>query len=139
MMKPDLVILKQGKPIAIVEAKARPVSAPFREAVRDQLRAYATLTNSPWSILVDPDDTLIFRRLDIRQPWVALPTGELLDASNCPPPKVLGERTLLRAVDRWVHELPRHPDILARHPRLREFADDVSDGITSTEEWPPRK
>jgi hypothetical protein len=137
MIKPDLVFLKQGKPVAVVEAKARPVPASFQDAVMQQLRRYVTATSSPWSILVDPQQTTIFRDYEMSRPWATLSTGEVLGIANIRS-EIVGERVLLEAVNRWVHELPRHREILDRHPELRDFVMDISDGITSTEEWPPR-
>jgi hypothetical protein len=137
VIKPDLVFLRQGQPIAVVEAKGRPVPASFQNAVRHQLHHYMTATNSPWSILVDPDHTTIFRRYEVNRPWSTLSTGELFGTANIRA-EVIGERVLLEAVNRWVHELPHHREILDRHPELRDFVKDVSEGITSTEEWPSR-
>lgn len=34
MPKPDLVFMKQGKAVAVVEAKGRPVPLSFEDAVR---------------------------------------------------------------------------------------------------------
>jgi len=93
------------------------------------------LTSSPWSILIDPDQTTIFRSNELHRPWTTFSTGELLRLTNGRP-GIVGERMLLQAVDRWVHELPRHRELLDRHPELREFAKDLGDGVTSTEEWP---
>ena len=135
--RPDLVFMRQGKPVAVVEAKGRPVPSSFADAVRHQLRHYATATSSPWSILVDPDRTTIFRSHELTRPWASFSTREVLRTANIPPDAV-GERVLLEAIDRWVHELPRHREILDRHPELQEFVEDMSDGISSTEEWPSR-
>ena len=137
MITRDPVFLKQGKPVAVVETKARPVPASFQDAGRRQLRRYVAATSSPWSILVDPHQTTIFRDNEMSRPWTTLSTGEVLGTANIQS-KIVGERALLEAVSRWVHELPRHREILDRHPELRDFVKDVSDGITSTEEWPPR-
>lgn len=137
MIKPDLVFLKQGKPIAVVEAKGRPVPPSFQNAVRQQLLSYVTATSSPWSILVDPEQTTIFRSYEVNRPWTTLSTGEVLQTAAIRS-EAVGERVLLEAVIRWVHGLSRHREILDRHPELREFVKDLSDGITSTEDWPPR-
>jgi hypothetical protein len=137
MIKPDLVLLRQGKPVAVVEAKARPVPAPFQDAVRRQLLRYATATGSPWSILVDPDQTMIFRKYEINRPWSILATSELLGITDVRS-ETIGERVLLQAIARWVRELPDHREVLSLHPELRDFLKDVSDGLTSTEEWPPK-
>ena len=137
MDKLDLVFLKQGKPVAVVEAKARPVPESFQDAVRQQLRRYVTATSSPWSILVDPNQMAIFRNYEMNKPWATLSTGEVLGTANIQS-KIVGERILLEAVSRWIRELPHHREILERHPELRDFIKDVSDGITSTEEWPLR-
>lgn len=137
MSKPDLVFLKQGRPVAVVEAKGRPVPASFRDAVHRQLHSYVTATNSRWSILVDPDRTTIFRSQELNKPLSVLSTGEVLGTAQIRS-GVIGERVLLQAINRWIHELARHREVLESHPELREFVDDFSDGITSTEDWSPR-
>lgn len=137
MIKPDLVFLREGKPVAVVEAKARPIPESFQNAVRRQLLGYVTATNSLWSILVDPDNTTIFRSCELSRPWAVLSTGEVLRTANVRS-KAVGERVLLDAVSRWVHGLRRHREVLDLHPELREFVTDLSDGVTSTEDWPSR-
>jgi hypothetical protein len=96
-----------------------------------------TETSSPWSILVDPDRTTIFRNNEFTKPFFVLSTGEVLGTAKMRS-EAIGERVLLEAVNRWVHELPRHREVLERHPELRDFVDAFRDGITSTEEWPLR-
>ena len=134
MSRPDLVVLKQGRPVAVVEAKGRPVSRSFQQAVLHQLRKFATDTGSPWSILVDPESLAIFRGTDVDHPWITLSTGEELRPTTLSRTGVVGERVLLEAVDRWLHELPTRRDTLQRHPTLRDFVKDVSDGITTDTE-----
>ncbi len=134
MFRPDLVILKEGRPLVVVEAKARPIPRRFEDAVLRQLGTYATTCSTPWSILVDPEKTTIFRSEDMTRPWTVLSTGELLQATDFPQSSVVGERVLLRAVDRWVHGLPTRREILTRHPELTAFAKDLTDGVLSTEE-----
>jgi hypothetical protein len=34
---------------------------------------------------------------------------------------------LIRAIDRWVHQLPRNQAFLSRHPELKDFAKEVSE------------
>ena len=134
MSRADLVVFKQGQPVAVVEAKARPVSPPFQQAVLRQLRTFATHTGSRWSILVDPDRMAIFRGTDMTQPWVSLSTREVLLPSSISRSGVVGERVLLEAVDRWLHDLPTQPETLQQHPALRDFVKDLSDGITTSSE-----
>src|SRR5262245_23828589 len=105
MSKPDLVVLKQGRPVAVVEAKARPVPPSFQQAVLHQLRNFAAHTGSRWSILVDPENVTIFRGTNVDRPWITLSTGELLRPTTLSRSGVVGERVLLEAVDRWLHAL----------------------------------
>lgn len=138
MTRPDLVIVKQGRPVAVVEAKGRPIPPSFQNAVRHQLRRYVDEAQSRWSILADPEHTRIFRDQELERPWTTLATAEVLAAANIRRGAVIGERVLVDAVDRWVRALSSDHEMLARHPELREFVQDVSDGVTITEEWPPR-
>jgi type I site-specific restriction endonuclease len=133
MSRADLVVFKRGQPIAVVEAKARPVSPRFQQAVLRQLRTFATDTGSRWSILVDPDRLTIFRGTDMTQPWVSLSTGEVLRPTTFSRSGVVGERVLLEVVDRWLHDLPTQGETLQQHPELRDFVKDV-DGITTSSE-----
>lgn len=132
MSRLDLVLLKQGRPVAVVEAKARPIPAAFEKATRQQLLRYATATNSHWAILVDPEEARIFCTYETSMPYATLPTREILGIANIRS-GVVGERVLLEAVNRW---LASPSDILIRHPQLRDFVKAVSDGVTSTENWP---
>ncbi len=127
-LKPDLILTKAGRPIAVVEAKTRPVSRDFEPAVYRQLQVFSTDVGTPWAILVDPKDTRIFLR---NQPFIVLSTEEVLSTAFTSRPKVVGERTLLVALDHWFHELPRRPDLLRQHPKLEEFAHAIA-GAEST-------
>ena len=97
MPRPDLVFMKQGNPVAVVEAKGRPVPSSFEDAVRHQLRHYAAATSSPWSILVDPDRTTIFRSLELTRPWSSFSTREVLRTVNIRS-EAIGERALLAVI-----------------------------------------
>src|SRR5204863_4471277 len=124
--KPDLTVRsRDGKTIIVVEAKSTPVEGQWNEVIREQLRTYATEVNSPWSLVIDPDRTLIFRSAEMGHPLANLSTSEVVEATQFKPSPVWGERTLLMLVDRWLRELPRRNEWLTRHPELREFAHDV--------------
>ena len=68
------------------------------------------------------------------KPWVSLSTGEVLRPTAFSLSGVVGERVLLEAVDRWLHDLPTQRETLQQHPELRDFVKDVSDGITTSSE-----
>lgn len=133
MFSPDLVVLREGRPVAVVEAKGRPVQPPFQESVVRQLQAFSTSVNSPWLLLVDPEKTQIFRSIDITRPVVTLSTGEIVRQETPVRPSVIGERTVLFAVDRWLHD----PALVAQHAELREFAKDLSNHVTIVRDWQP--
>jgi hypothetical protein len=136
MPKPDLVIRsKEGRVIAVVEAKSRPVSRTFESPVYEQLRNYTNAVNGSWAVLVDPETTRIFRQSDLTHPWVTFSTGEILESVSRGQLPVIGERTLLVALNRWLKDPRSRTALVARYPSLGEFFADV--GVTSTEEWSP--
>lgn len=122
MFEPDLLLSKEGRPIVVVEAKARPISPDFEPAVSRQLEAYSTEIGTRWALLVDPKNTRIFR---LNQPIAVLSTEEILGQAFPIQPSIIGEQTLLIAVDRWLHDLPNHDDVLRRYPMLKEFASEL--------------
>lgn len=137
MFRPDLVVLREGRPVAVIEAKGRPVQAPFQESVVRQLQDFSTSVNSPWLLLIDPVNTQIFRSVDITRPVTTLSTGEIVQQEPPFRPSVIGESTLLFAVDRWLHDLPQRRALFDRHPELKDLAKDLSNHITTVREWWP--
>lgn len=129
--RPDIVFSKSGKPIAAVEAKARPVSRDFQTTVWRQLSAYSTQMGAPWALLVDPQETYIFRSPDMQQPVARLQTSEVLGEAFTNRPGTVGEQVILVALDRVVPRLKSRPEFLQRHPELTEFADALA-GAEST-------
>jgi hypothetical protein len=127
----DLVLLEQDRPVVLVEAKGRPTPPEFRRAVLVQLQDYATRLNSSWSLLVDPETARIFRGDNLSEPVVTIPTERIVRDASPPDFKVIGERTLLQAIERWLHGLAEYSSLLNDYPALRELAQD----IRRTEEW----
>src|SRR5262245_15343614 len=105
MSKPDLVVLKQGRPVAVVEAKARPVPPSFQQASLNPLRNFSADTGSRLSNLVGSEDVTNFRGTNVDRALITLSTGELLRPTTLSRSGVVGERVLLEAVDRWLHAL----------------------------------
>ena len=124
-MVADLVLLKEGRPIIVVEAKGRPIPPAFHDAVREQIRFYAQRTESRWSVLVDPASMRVYKGSAVDAPVVEMPTIELLKAVGIGSEYRVGEQLLLTAVDRWLRTLA-DPSSTGKHdPRLYELADDM--------------
>lgn len=122
----------------VVEAKSRPVHAPFHDAVVRQLQAFSTRVNSPWVLLADPEKMEIYRSGDVTRPVVTLSTGEIVEGETPRAPSVIGERTLIYVLDRWLSDLPRRrAALVARHPELSDLANDLSNHVTTKREWLP--
>jgi hypothetical protein len=128
--QPDMMFSRFGKPVLVVEAKGRPVTRDFEPIVRRQLNAYSTETGAPWAILVDPQDTWIFKSHHT-EPIARLATTDVLGEALSDRPTIVGEQVILIALDRVVPNLKDRGDFLRRHPELREFADAVA-GAEST-------
>jgi hypothetical protein len=137
MFRPDRVVLREGRPVAVIEAKARPVQPAFHEPVVRQLQEFSTSVSSPWVLLIDPEKTEVFRS-DVTQPVVTLSTREILEGETRFRPSVIGEETLLFVLDKWLQELPEEANAFVdRHPELKDFARDLSNHITIVREWSP--
>ncbi len=95
----DLVLLQDGHPVIIVEAKSRPIPHDFERAVREQVRMFAGHTGSQWSILIDPVTTMIFQGERTHEPLATIPTEEIIELADLSS-KIVGERLLLIAVRR---------------------------------------
>jgi hypothetical protein len=138
MFRPDLVVLRDGRPVLVAEAKGRAIEEPYHESVVRQLQAYSTSVNSPWALLADPQKTEIYRGIDFTRPVVTFSTGEILGDEVPRHSTVIGERTLVYVLDRWLSEIPRRRErLVARHPELMDFANDLSNHITTQREWWP--
>lgn len=124
MLKPDLLFAKAGHPIIAVEAKSRPVSRDFESAVHRQLQVYSTQLGTRWALLVDPREIRIFK---LTKPFASLSTEEFLSEAFPSRPGVIGEQTLLLAVNRLLPKLSHRRDFLRRHPELEELASDLVD------------
>ena len=125
MFEPDLLLIKDGRPLVVVEAKTRPISPDFESAVCQPLQAYSTEIGSRWALLIDPKAARIFHD---NKPVETLSTEEILGKPGKPlasGPRVIGEQTLLIAADQWLHELPHRDDVLRYHPKLQEFASEL--------------
>lgn len=123
----DLVVLRDGRPTAVVEAKGIPVPADFRRPVLAQIRHYARLTHSRWAILADPVSITVFSGDAVEQPVATIPSGQLLDWAGLRNVKILGESTLLLAIERWLTNKERLAELPALYPALGEFARDMSE------------
>jgi hypothetical protein len=106
------------------------VSGDFKRAVHRQLEAFATQAGTPWALLMDPVETHIFWR---SEPFMTLPTEEIVRNALTVEPQVIGEQTLLLAVARWLELLPHHQELLRRYPKLETFALDVKDAELASE------
>ena len=138
MFRPDLVVFREGRPVAVIEAKARPVQPAFHEPVVRELHDFSTSVSSPWVLLVDPEKTEVFRSGDVTRPVVTLSTGEILESDTTFRPSVIGEQTLLFVLDKWLQELPGQANAFVnRHPELKDFARDLSNHITIVRDWLP--
>lgn len=120
----DLVLLQDGHPVIVVEAKSRRIPPDFERAVREQVRMYAGYTGSRWSILIDPVTTMIFQGEHTHEPLATIPTKEIIESADLPTRDV-GEQLLLIAVRRWLHLLPQEEQFLKRFPKLADFVQTV--------------
>lgn len=135
MTRVDLVLLRQGHPVVVVEAKAHPVPPDFREAVLEQLRLYAMRTNSEWLLAVDPHSALIYSRDSIGVPVAKITTSEIVESAGLPGVTDVGESVLVIAVDRWLRSLPTSAQVLKRYPELSEFVEALREVDESVREF----
>lgn len=120
-----LNLLDRSRPLVVVEAKDRALRPQFREPLIQQLHSYSTECNSRWFLVVDPEKTSVYRTAD-RQPVASLSTGEIVNDEIGSQLGVVGEQTLLLAVDKWLHDRPSLRRFADRYPDLQEFVTDVS-------------
>jgi hypothetical protein len=135
MLIADLVLLQQGRPVVVVEAKGRSVPADFRHAALEQLRVFAERTSSQWALLVDPDFALIYStgRMDV--PLAKIPTSEVIESAGLAMVENVGESILLIAVDRWLRSLPKSARLPERYPELSDFVSALRDVDESVREF----
>jgi Type I restriction enzyme R protein N terminus (HSDR_N) len=126
MEKADLVALREGKPLVVVEAKRRPVPPSFREAVLQQLKDYGEATQSRWLLLADPRSVDIYRNDELEGPKATLDTREILDSTELSSVSIIGESILLLAIERWMRALRQSSLFASRHPELTDFVRDVA-------------
>jgi len=136
MRSADLVLLQQGRPVVVVEAKGRSVPADFREAALEQLRVFAERTSGQWSLLVDPDFALIYSSGSMDVPLARIPTSEIIESAGLATIESVGESILLIAVDRWLRSLPTSARLLERYPELSDFVSALRDVDESVREFP---
>jgi hypothetical protein len=126
MGKADLVALHEGRPLVLVEAKGRPVSADFRNAVLQQLKSYGEATQSRWLLLADPQSVDIYRQDALDAPQATLATKEIVESAELSGVATIGGRILLLAIERWLRALGQAPHFTRNHPELKDFVHDVA-------------
>lgn len=127
MFTADLALLQDGRPLIIVEAKARSIPPAFRRAVLQQLRQSAERSHSTWSLLVDPESVHIYSTANMDAPVATIATRDITELTGLAAAvDVWGERMLLAGVDRWLRRLPNSKDFLKLHPELRNFLETLS-------------
>lgn len=136
MARPDLVLTKNGRTVAVVEAKRLPVTPAFKTPVRIQIETFAREAGAPWALLIDPHETQVFKHTQL---LTCFPTEEVLKEVYPSPPDIVGELTLIITIDRLLHDLSLRREFLARHPELEELARDVADAESTIEASPSRR
>ncbi|CCF84211.1 hypothetical protein [Nitrolancea hollandica] len=131
----DLVLLQDGHPVVVVEAKPRPIPPDFERAVRAQVRMFAGQTGSQWSILADPVTTMIFQGEHTNEPLATIPTKEIIESADLHL-EIVGERLLLIAIRRWLRSLPQEEQFLKRFPELAGFVQTVRHGDEFASDYP---
>jgi hypothetical protein len=121
----DMVFLTDGKPTAVIEVKGRPIRQEYHRAVLEQIRHYAQLADSPWSLLVDPIAVRVFSRDLVEQPVATIPSELVLGWSGLDTTRAVGERTLLLAVEWWLSDKELLARLPEQFPKLSEFAHDL--------------
>jgi len=127
--EPDRVFYVGSRPLVVVEAKDRALRPQFRESLIQQLHAYSTDCNSPWFLVVDSERTSVYRTAG-RRPVATLSTGEIVRDEIGSKLDVVGEQTLLLAVDKWLNDRRSLGRFADRYPELQEFVSDVSSAST---------
>ena len=122
MLQADLVVLKGGEPIVVVEAKGRAVSGDFSTAVVRQLQQMAIATNAQWAILADPEHVTVYETSAFGNAVASLSTDKIRIAADGEVRQPQGEHTLLVAVESWLRRLPENTQVLRTYPELQKLA-----------------
>src|SRR5438477_496805 len=81
MWRADMVLLENGQPVVLVEAKRR-VVPDLRDAALEQLRSYAQRLGNRWTLLIEPEKTAIYQGAHVDKPFAELPTREILEQTE---------------------------------------------------------
>jgi hypothetical protein len=127
----DLVLLEDGHPVILVDAKRSPAPPEFRSAVAARLQDLTTRLNSSWSLLVDPETARVYRGDNLEDPVATIPTERIVRDASPPDFAVIGQRTLLQAIERWLQRLTVESSLVDSYPALHDLAQDIA----RTEEW----
>lgn len=123
----DLLVLGEGQPIAVIEAKGITIPSDFQSAVMEQLRWYSRETASPWAVVIDPNSARFYRSERIGELVAELPTDEIIRLAAFDRPLPIGERTLMLAIERWLaavagtHEANQYPELAEFFADIKHF------------------
>lgn len=109
-IEPDLVLLKDGRPVVLVEAKGRALAPESLRTALSQLSSYASATHSEWAILIDPEVTRVFLAARIPETAVVIPTRRILAEADLGSVSTIGEAVLVLATQRWLETLSERSD-----------------------------
>jgi hypothetical protein len=123
----DLLFLQDERVIAVIEAKGRAMPDEYYRAVLEQVRDYARLTSSRWTLLADPIAVRIFPGESVEQPIAVIPSEQVLAWADIATPEPVGESTLLLALEWWLTDQARLSQLPERFPQLAGFAHDLSE------------
>ena len=121
----DLLFLKDGRPIAVVEAKRLAIPEEYYQAVLEQVRDYARLTNSRWTLLADPVAVRVFLGEQVEQLVAVLPAEQVLAWAAIAKAEPVGDSTLLLAIEWWLTDQERLSELPEMFPQLADFAADL--------------
>jgi hypothetical protein len=110
VVRPDLILLRQGHPVVVVEVKGRLIPPHLRPVVLEQLRYYSRTVTSDWSILIDPLSAQIYSSGSISEPLAVIPTSRILHATGLDHVTTVGSAVLALAARRWLQQLAEHSD-----------------------------
>jgi hypothetical protein len=134
-MHPDLVVSKDGKAVAVVEAKGSKVGREFRAAVKRQLQEYARLAGAEWAILADPGHVYVYRADSFEHPQGSLAIREIRAVGDRPR-EPLGEHGVLLTVERWLHRISQPgSDFDRTNPELKDLAESLAGSDTYSFEY----
>jgi hypothetical protein len=102
VLKADLVLFAEGRPLLLVEAKSGLIPARLHATAIEQLRSLAERVRPAWTMLIDPETARIFRGVDVDHVYGSIPTSEIVALAGLGDVSTLGEYTLRLAVERWM-------------------------------------